>query len=71
MGGGSKENEGMFRYADGTDKLLMVAGSLGSMGDGLQIPLMMFVLSDVINGYADPNATVSIATVNKVSLNYS
>lgn len=61
---GSKQ--GMFGYADGKDKLLMLAGTLGSMGDGLQIPLMMFVLSDVINGYANPNVPVSLDTVNKV-----
>ena len=63
---GSKQ--GMFSYADGKDKLLMLAGTLGSIGDGLQVPLMMFVLSDVINSYANPDARVSLATVNKVSV---
>ncbi|KAL1811502.1 hypothetical protein ACET3Z_021567 [Daucus carota] len=63
---GSKQ--GMFSYADGKDKLLMLAGTLGSIGDGLQVPLMMFVLSDVINSYANPDARVSLATVNKFSL---
>ncbi|CAL8994105.1 unnamed protein product, partial [Prunus brigantina] len=42
---------GIFRYADGVDKLLLVLGTLGSIGDGLMTPLMMLVLSRVINEY--------------------
>ncbi|KAA8523733.1 hypothetical protein F0562_010156 [Nyssa sinensis] len=60
---GSKD--GMFRYADRVDKLLMLFGSLGSIGDGLQILLMMFVLSNVINGYGSIGTTVSISSINK------
>ncbi|CAN0912114.1 Putative multidrug resistance protein [Linum grandiflorum] len=56
---------GMFRFADGTDKLLMFFGTLGCIGDGMQYALTMFVLSTVINEYGDPNATLSYATVNK------
>lgn len=59
-------NNGMFRYADGVDKLLMTFGTLGSIGDGLQIPLTMFVLSDVINTYANPTGALSFQIVNKV-----
>ena len=60
-------NNGMFRYADGVDKLLMTFGTLGSIGDGLQIPLMMFVLSDVINTYGNPSGALSFDTVNEVT----
>lgn len=64
------KNNGIFRYADRSDKLLMLLGTLGSMGDGLQIPLMMYVLSDVINAYGvvskDLNTQISMASVNKV-----
>ncbi|XP_009594378.1 putative multidrug resistance protein [Nicotiana tomentosiformis] len=59
---------GMFRFADKTDKLLMFFGTLGSMGDGLQIPLMMFVLSEVINDYGNLSSSVSMHIVNKYSL---
>ncbi|CAN1224219.1 Putative multidrug resistance protein [Linum grandiflorum] len=44
----------MFRFADGTDKLLMFFGTLGCIGDGMQYALTMFVLSTVINEYGDP-----------------
>lgn len=63
-----KGDNGMFRYADGVDKLFMCFGTLGSIGDGLQVPLMMYVLSDVINEYGSLDSAVSIQTVNKVNV---
>ncbi|KAJ8747508.1 hypothetical protein K2173_009245 [Erythroxylum novogranatense] len=64
MGG----EDSMFRYADGTDKLLMFFGTLGSIGDGMQYPLTMFVLSHVINEYGSTGSSLSIHTVNEYSL---
>ncbi|KAA8529667.1 hypothetical protein F0562_034233 [Nyssa sinensis] len=43
---------GVFGYADSIDKLLMVLGTLGSIGDGLMMPLTMFILVDVITDYS-------------------
>ncbi|XVE50544.1 hypothetical protein DITRI_Ditri01bG0171300 [Diplodiscus trichospermus] len=60
--------DGMFRYADGVDKLLMFFGILGSIGDGLHYPLTMFVLSKVINEYGNPNSKLSNDTVDKYAL---
>ncbi|KAL2476242.1 ABC transporter B family member 15 [Abeliophyllum distichum] len=62
------KKNGIFRYADRVDKFLMFFGTLGSIGDGLQIPLMMFVLSAVINEYGNLNSSVSIHTVDKYTL---
>ncbi|KAM7251605.1 hypothetical protein ACFE04_023488 [Oxalis oulophora] len=59
---------GMFRFADGKDKLLMFIGTLGSIGDGLQYPLTMYVLSHVINDYGSQNINMSMGTVNSVSI---
>lgn len=61
-------NNSLFRYADGVDRLLMFFGTLGSLGDGLQTPLMMYILSDVINAYGDKNSHLKMHDVNKVSL---
>ncbi|KAL6283869.1 hypothetical protein ACE6H2_014798 [Prunus campanulata] len=58
----------MFRYADGTDKLLMLFGTLGSVGDGLQNPLMMYILSEVINSYGSANGGLTNADVDKFAL---
>ncbi|KAF3453524.1 hypothetical protein FNV43_RR03964 [Rhamnella rubrinervis] len=60
--------DSMFRYADGVDKLLMLLGTLGSIGDGLQNPLMMYILSDVINSYGDANASLTNDDVDKFAL---
>ncbi|KAH0986856.1 hypothetical protein GBA52_014033 [Prunus armeniaca] len=61
-------NKSMFRYADGTDKLLMLFGTLGSIGDGLQNPLMMYILSEVINSYGSANGGLTNADVDKFAL---
>lgn len=59
---------GFFRYADGVDKLLLMFGTLGCIGDGLQTPITMLVLGSLINDYAQGSQhTVSIHTINKVN----
>ncbi|XP_015898197.2 putative multidrug resistance protein [Ziziphus jujuba] len=60
--------DSMFRYADGLDKLLMFLGTLGSLGDGLQNPLMMYILSDVINSYGSSNGSLTNDDVDKFAL---
>ena len=58
--------DSMFRYADGVDKLLMLLGTLGSIGDGLQHPLSMYILSDVINSYGSTSGSLTNDDVDKV-----
>ncbi|KHN44380.1 Putative multidrug resistance protein [Glycine soja] len=43
---------GFFRYADGFDKLLLLFGTLGCIGGGLQTPMTMLALGSLINDYA-------------------
>lgn len=59
---------GLFCYADGTDKLLLLLGTLGSIGDGSMSPLTMVVLSGVINEYGASESTPSFSNdiVDKV-----
>ncbi|XP_060215703.1 putative multidrug resistance protein [Lycium barbarum] len=62
---------GLFRYADGVDKLLMFLGTLGCIGDGLMTPLNMFILSALIDDYggaADDDASLTNDIVDKYSL---
>ncbi|KAL6218667.1 hypothetical protein ACLB2K_011877 [Fragaria x ananassa] len=54
--------------SDGVDKLLMVFGTLGSIGDGLMTPLTMFVLSRVINEYGAATLTFSNDIIDEYSL---
>lgn len=58
----------IFHYADSIDKLLMFFGTLGSIGDGLQVPLMMYILKDVINAYGDKNSGLTNDMVDTVRL---
>ncbi|KAG5146962.1 hypothetical protein JHK84_032505 [Glycine max] len=44
---------GFFRYADGFDKLLLLFGTLGCIGGGLQTPMTMLALGSLINDYAE------------------
>ncbi|KAK6922316.1 ABC transporter-like, ATP-binding domain [Dillenia turbinata] len=59
---------GLFHYADGVDKLVMLLGTLGGIGDGLMTPLTMFVLSEVINEYGEAMDSFSNQIVNKYAL---
>ncbi|XP_071725832.1 putative multidrug resistance protein [Rutidosis leptorrhynchoides] len=68
MGTRKKKKVGIFRYAEGYDKFLMFWGVLGSIGDGLQVPLTMYVLSGIINQYGDPNIHITFSLVDKYSL---
>lgn len=70
MGKENKKKVGIFRYAEGYDKFLMFWGTLGSIGDGLQVPLTMYVLSGIINKYGDPNTPVTVSLVDKVIFHY-
>lgn len=59
---------GLFRYADFLDKLLMLLGALGSIGDGMMTPLVLWVLSGLINEYGRGDVSFSNEIVDKVSI---
>ncbi|XP_071688623.1 putative multidrug resistance protein [Rutidosis leptorrhynchoides] len=56
---------GMFHFADGVDKLLMLFGTIGCIGDGLMSPLTMIILSGIINDYGGGDPSFSYHVVNK------
>ncbi|OVA17622.1 ABC transporter [Macleaya cordata] len=58
----------LFSYADGVDKLLVLLGTLGSIGDGLMTPLTMLVLSGMINDYGSADISFSNHVVDKYAL---
>lgn len=55
---------GFLRYADGMDKLLLVFGTLGCIGDGLQTSVTMLVLGSLIDDYADHTSASDNAAFN-------
>ncbi|KAH9291388.1 hypothetical protein KI387_043417, partial [Taxus chinensis] len=40
----------LFQYADWIDRLMMFAGSLGAVGDGLYHPSILVIMSSAVNG---------------------
>ncbi|XP_068667390.1 putative multidrug resistance protein [Aristolochia californica] len=60
MGGG-----GLFRFADGVDKLFMFLGTLGCIGDGLLMPVNMLILGGMLNSYGDADASFGYRKVNE------
>ena len=45
----------LFRFADGTDKLLILLGSLGGCAAGAAMPAFSLVFGDLFEGLNDPN----------------
>ena len=60
---------GLFRYADGTDILLMLLGTVGALANGVTQPVMTVIFGQVINAFGGSVATGDVLhRVNKVSL---
>ncbi|KAJ8543070.1 hypothetical protein K7X08_005593 [Anisodus acutangulus] len=59
---------GVFQYADGIDKLLMLLGTLGSIGDGLMTPLNMIILSSLIDDFGTADDSFSNKIVDEYAL---
>ncbi|KAK4273324.1 hypothetical protein QN277_021750 [Acacia crassicarpa] len=61
----------LFAFADYTDILLMIAGTIGGIGNGMALPLMTLVMGKMINAFGDNQHRSDItAVVSKVSLNF-
>ncbi|KAF6157536.1 hypothetical protein GIB67_004474 [Kingdonia uniflora] len=58
----------LFRYADGVDKLLVLFGTLGSIGDGMMTPLTMLVMSGLVNEFGSSGISFNTYLVDKYSL---
>ncbi|KAM3696514.1 hypothetical protein ACJW31_06G044500 [Castanea mollissima] len=66
---GAKDS--IFRFADREGMLFMLFGTLGSIGDGLQNPLMMLILDDVINDYGSGKALTNDVVNKALKLLYA
>jgi ATP-binding cassette subfamily B (MDR/TAP) protein 1 len=59
---------GLFRYADGTDVLLMILGTVGSLANGVTQPIMMVIFGQVIDAFGGAVGLDDVLRrVNKVS----
>ncbi|CAK7348532.1 unnamed protein product [Dovyalis caffra] len=61
----------LFSFADSTDTVLMILGSIGAVGNGVSLPLMSILLGDVINSFGqNQNNNKVVHLVSKVSLKF-
>jgi ATP-binding cassette subfamily B (MDR/TAP) protein 1 len=60
---------GLFRYADGTDVMLMLLGTVGALANGVTQPIMTLIFGQVIDAFGGSVAMGDVLQrVNKVSL---
>ncbi|KAG6573610.1 ABC transporter B family member 4, partial [Cucurbita argyrosperma subsp. sororia] len=61
----------LFSFADSYDYILMLVGIIGSMGNGIGMPLMTVIFGQVINTFgSSPDTHDIVSKVSKVCLNY-
>ena len=71
-GGGWGSIWTIFMHADGVDVVLMILGFIGAVGDGLTLPLTLFITSKLMNNiggssnFNNPDAFTQ--TISKVFL---
>ncbi|KAK3161660.1 hypothetical protein QOZ80_1BG0079860 [Eleusine coracana subsp. coracana] len=61
---------GLFRYADGTDVLLMLVGSVAAMANGVSQPLMTVIFGQMINAFGGATIDNVLSRVNEAVLNF-
>uniref|UniRef100_A0A0D9V4J0 MDR-like ABC transporter n=1 Tax=Leersia perrieri TaxID=77586 RepID=A0A0D9V4J0_9ORYZ len=61
---------GLFQYADGTDLLLMLVGTVAALANGVSQPLMTVIFGQVINAFGDATTDSVLSRVNKAVLNF-
>ncbi|CAE6054783.1 unnamed protein product [Arabidopsis arenosa] len=61
----------LFAFADSFDFLLMILGTLGSIGNGLGFPLMTLLFGDLIDAFGQNQTNTDVtAKVSKVALKF-
>ncbi|XP_051118930.1 ABC transporter B family member 11-like [Andrographis paniculata] len=60
----------LFVFADSADKLLMIVGSIGAIGNGLSLPLMTILFGDLIDSFGQNQSKGVVSVVSKVALKF-
>ncbi|GAU17718.1 hypothetical protein TSUD_07800 [Trifolium subterraneum] len=56
----------LFSFADPLDRLLMLVGTVGAIGNGLSIPLMLLIFGSLINSFGDSTDSNVVDEISKV-----
>ncbi|KAI4384908.1 hypothetical protein MLD38_002993 [Melastoma candidum] len=60
----------LFSFADSTDVLLMVIGTVGAVGNGLGVPLMTILFGQIIDSFGQNSQADVVLVVSKVCLKF-
>ncbi|KAJ7973145.1 ABC transporter B family protein [Quillaja saponaria] len=61
----------LFSFADSSDVMLMIFGTIGAIGNGVGLPLMTLLFGELINSFGDnQNNNGVVDAVSKVSLKF-
>ncbi|CAN6336918.1 unnamed protein product [Urochloa humidicola] len=60
----------LFKYADSTDLLLMLAGLVGALGNGMSMVLMTIIFGQMIDAYGAATPDTIVHRVSKAALNF-
>ncbi|KAF9621373.1 hypothetical protein IFM89_020032 [Coptis chinensis] len=60
----------LFSFADGFDILLMVTGTLAAMANGLAMPVMSIIFSQLLNSFGGTASSNIVPEISKVCLNF-
>ncbi|KAG6598933.1 ABC transporter B family member 11, partial [Cucurbita argyrosperma subsp. sororia] len=61
----------LFSFADSTDVLLMIVGSIGAIGNGLSLPLMTILFGELTDSFGgNQNSSDIVKVVSKVCLKF-
>lgn len=58
----------LFSFADKTDVILMIVGTIGAIGNGSCMPLMTILFGEMIDSFGANQNTDVVKVVSKVSL---
>lgn len=61
----------LFSFADSTDYVLMILGTIGALGNGLSMPLMTILFGELVDSFGRASNTKDVVdAVSKVSLKF-
>ncbi|CAA2979723.1 ABC transporter B family member 11-like [Olea europaea subsp. europaea] len=60
----------LFTFADSYDKILMIVGTIGAIGNGLCLPLMSILFGELIDSFGQTQTTNIVSVVSKVALKF-
>jgi len=56
----------LFSFADSLDRLLMLMGTVGAIGNGISLPLMVIISGTMINAFGESTTSKVVDEVSKV-----